>query len=82
MSLTDIAKLLRMTRGGADKLVKREATFPPPVAVLSGRTRVWDRDAVENWAHESGRLETWDAGDDTQLRRFIRRSQRWGDPFG
>ena len=82
VSLTDIAKLLGMTRGGADKLVKREATFPPPVAVLSGRTRAWDRDAVENWARESGRLETWDAGDDAQLRRLIRRSHRWGDPLG
>jgi len=41
-----------MTRSGADKLVKREATFPAPVTVLTGRTRVWDRDAVENWARK------------------------------
>lgn len=74
MSLTEIAELFGMTRSGADKLVKREATFPAPVTVLTGRTRVWDRDAVENWARKSGRIETWDAVDDLQLRRFIRHS--------
>jgi predicted DNA-binding transcriptional regulator AlpA len=55
MSLTDIAELLGMTRAGTDKLVKREATFPPPVAVLTGRTRVWKREDVERWARETGR---------------------------
>jgi hypothetical protein len=66
--------MLRMSRSGADKLVKREANFPAPVTVLTGRTRVWDRDAVENWARKCGRLGTWDVVDDLQLRRFIRHS--------
>jgi predicted DNA-binding transcriptional regulator AlpA len=56
LSLTDIAELLEMTRQGADKLVKRESTFPAPVAVLTGRTRVWKRDDVERWARETGRI--------------------------
>jgi predicted DNA-binding transcriptional regulator AlpA len=55
MSLTDIAELLGMTRAGADKLVKRESGFPAPVVVLTGRTRAWDRKAVEKWAREAGR---------------------------
>jgi predicted DNA-binding transcriptional regulator AlpA len=57
LSLTDIAKLLDMSRAGADKLVKRESTFPATVAVLTGRTRVWDREAVERWAMEAGRMQ-------------------------
>jgi len=54
LSLTDIAELLGMSRQGADKLVKREATFPAP-AVLSGGTRVWKRGDVEAWARDTGR---------------------------
>jgi len=57
LSLTDIAKLLDMSRAGADKLVKRESTFPAPVAVLTGRTRVWKRADVERWARETGRIK-------------------------
>ena len=56
MGLTEIAELLGMTRGGADKLVKREADFPPPTAVLRG-ARVWETEAVEKWARETGRLK-------------------------
>jgi predicted DNA-binding transcriptional regulator AlpA len=55
VSLTDISKLLGMTRGGADKLVKREATFPAAVAVLTGHIRVWKREDVEAWMREVGR---------------------------
>ena len=55
MSLTDIARLFDMTRAGADKLVKRESTFPAPVVLLTGRTRGWEREAVERWARENGR---------------------------
>jgi predicted DNA-binding transcriptional regulator AlpA len=57
VSLTDIAELLGMTRAGADKLVKRETDFPAPAVVLSGRTRAWDREAVERWARETGRAD-------------------------
>jgi predicted DNA-binding transcriptional regulator AlpA len=56
MGLTEIAELLGMTRGGAEKLVKREPDFPPPMAVLRG-ARVWDREAVEIWARETGRIK-------------------------
>jgi predicted DNA-binding transcriptional regulator AlpA len=56
-SITDVATLLGMTRAGAHKLVRREATFPAPVAVLTGRTRVWHREDVERWARETGRIK-------------------------
>lgn len=55
--MTDIAELLDMTRAGAHKLIKRESTFPAPVAVLTGRTRVWEREDVERWARETGRIK-------------------------
>ena len=55
LSLTDIAELLDMTRQGADKLVKRDGTFPAP-EVLTGGTRVWKRADVERWARETGRI--------------------------
>jgi predicted DNA-binding transcriptional regulator AlpA len=57
VTVTDIAELLGMTRAGAHKLVARERTFPAPVAVLTGRTRVWKREDVERWARETGRLK-------------------------
>ena len=57
IGLTEIAELLGMTRSGTDKLVKRERSFPEPVGVLAGRTRVWDRADVERWARETGRLK-------------------------
>jgi predicted DNA-binding transcriptional regulator AlpA len=49
IGLTQIAEMLGMTRQGADRLVKREPMFPVPVTVLTGRTRVWEREAVERW---------------------------------
>lgn len=55
VGLTDIADLLGMTRAGADKLVKRESTFPVPVGALTGRTRAWKRNEVVQWAKEQGR---------------------------
>ncbi|MCU1489661.1 MAG: hypothetical protein JWM85_1066 [Acidimicrobiaceae bacterium] len=62
MGLTEIAELLNMTRQGADKLVRREPTFPEPTAILTG-TRIWEREAVEGWALRTGRLpderRTW-----------------------
>ncbi|MGO8722826.1 MAG: hypothetical protein ACLQRM_08865 [Acidimicrobiales bacterium] len=67
-----------MTRSGVDKLVKRDARFPAPLTVLARRTRVWDRDAVENWGHETGRTEIWDSEDDRQLRHFIRHKRLGG----
>lgn len=57
IGLTEIAELFGMTRSGADKLVKRETSFPAPVAVLAGRTRVWEREDVERWARETGRIK-------------------------
>jgi hypothetical protein len=56
VGLSEIADLLVMTRAGADKLVKREETFPAPIgAVLTGRTRRWNREEVVGWAREKGR---------------------------
>jgi predicted DNA-binding transcriptional regulator AlpA len=56
IGLTEIADMLGMTRSGADKLVKRTLSFPEPVGVLAGRTRVWNRADVERWARETGRM--------------------------
>jgi hypothetical protein len=39
-----------MTRAGADKLVKRESTFPASVALLTGHTRAWKGEEVQRWA--------------------------------
>ena len=47
MNLTEIAELLGLAHGEGDKLVRREATFPAPVAVLANRTRVWERSKVK-----------------------------------
>lgn len=57
ITLGDIAEILDMTRQGADKLVKREATFPAPVGIVVGRTRIWEREDVERWAREQGRIK-------------------------
>jgi predicted DNA-binding transcriptional regulator AlpA len=54
MNLTEIAELLGLARGEGDKLVRREATFPAPVAVLANRTRVWERSKVEAWSASTG----------------------------
>jgi predicted DNA-binding transcriptional regulator AlpA len=51
MGLTEVAEMFGMTRDGADKLVKREPDFPPPMTVQRG-TRIWDREAVETWARD------------------------------
>jgi predicted DNA-binding transcriptional regulator AlpA len=57
VGLTQIAELLGMTRAGVHKLIGRESTFPEPVSVLANRTRVWEREAVEKWARETGRIK-------------------------
>lgn len=54
IDINDVALLLGMTRGGAYKLVDRESTFPAPYALIKSG-RVWDRDAVKEWALAHGR---------------------------
>lgn len=56
MGLTEIAEMLGMTRQGVDKLIRRDGSFPPPVAVLTA-ARVWETADVERWARETGRLK-------------------------
>jgi predicted DNA-binding transcriptional regulator AlpA len=56
MSAAEIATLLRISRQRVDQIAKADATFPEPVAILSG-IRVWETAAVEKWARETGRLK-------------------------
>ena len=68
-----------MSHGGADKLMKRETTRFPPRSMFWWAGREFGyRDAVENCALAAGRIETWDATDDLQLRRFIRHKRLRG----
>ena len=54
IGVTQISEMLVMTRAGAHKLIEREADFPVPVSTLANGTRVWERQAVENWARLPG----------------------------
>ena len=55
VGLTEIAELLGLTRQGVDYLVRNDATFPEPVAVLHAG-RIWEREAIESWARAEGRI--------------------------
>lgn len=56
ISVTEIAKLLGVTRQHVDRLVRTDVNFPSPVAVLSGM-RVFDRAAIDRWARQTGRIK-------------------------
>jgi predicted DNA-binding transcriptional regulator AlpA len=56
MSAAEIAELLGISRQRVDKIAKTDPTFPQPVAILR-RIRVWETEAVETWARETGRIE-------------------------
>lgn len=56
MSAAEIATLLGISRQRVDQIAKADASFPAPVAILSG-IRVWETEAVKKWARKTGRLK-------------------------
>lgn len=55
MGLTEIARLLGVSRQRADEIAKKDPGFPKPAAVLTAG-RIWMRGDVEAWAQRTGRL--------------------------
>jgi predicted DNA-binding transcriptional regulator AlpA len=54
LGVTEVAKLLGISRQRVDQLSNSDPDFPEPFAEL-GRGRVWTREAVEKWAKATGR---------------------------
>jgi hypothetical protein len=54
MGTLDVAELLGVGHEGVGQLVAR-ADFPGPVGTVNGRTRIWERAQVEQWARERAR---------------------------
>lgn len=54
MGIAEIRALLEISRQRADQLTRRP-DFPRPVAELA-MGKVWDGDAVREWAKKDGRL--------------------------
>ncbi len=53
---TEIAEMLGVTRQWVNQLAREDPTFPQPEAELSGG-RIWEREAIEKWAAETGRVK-------------------------
>lgn len=51
LDINDLAFLLDMTARGVSDMV-RDGFFPKPTWVSTGRTRLWDYQAVETWGQE------------------------------
>lgn len=49
MGLSEVARILGVSRQRAAQLVRDYADFPGPVAILASG-RIWNRVAVETWA--------------------------------
>jgi predicted DNA-binding transcriptional regulator AlpA len=56
MTAGDVAKLLGISRQRVHQITEEDVTFPQPVMVL-GVGRVWEREMIEKWAREVGRLK-------------------------
>jgi hypothetical protein len=54
--VAEIAELLGITHQGVDKLTRTRGDFPAPTAVLTAG-RIWEREPVEQWARETGRIK-------------------------
>jgi prophage regulatory protein len=54
VNLSDIGRLLSVSRQRAAQLAKRD-DFPDPIGAM-GRGKVWRRRDVERWARKTGRL--------------------------
>jgi predicted DNA-binding transcriptional regulator AlpA len=53
VGLTEIAGMFGVSRQYIDRLVRQDG-FPAPEAVISAG-RIWSREAIEEWARETGR---------------------------
>lgn len=51
---TEIAAMLSVSRQRVHQLAKDDPEFPEPAVVLSAGG-VWEREAIERWAHKVGR---------------------------
>jgi predicted DNA-binding transcriptional regulator AlpA len=51
-----VAKMLGTSRQGVHYLVKNDPTFPAPSVDLP-TGRLWEREEIERWARETGRLK-------------------------
>ena len=54
VGLTEIAAMLDLSRQRVDQIVRADATFPEPVAVITAG-RIWKRSDIERWARQAGR---------------------------
>ncbi len=54
MGLTEIARLLGVSRQRADRIIKEDPEFPTPDAIITAG-RIWKRADVEAWARRTGR---------------------------
>ena len=54
LGVTEIAAFVGISRQRVQKLTETDADFPEPVAMLA-RGRVWSREAIEEWARDTGR---------------------------
>jgi predicted DNA-binding transcriptional regulator AlpA len=52
----EIAELLGITRQRVGQLARTDPSFPKPVAEVAAG-RIWERDDVERWARETGRIK-------------------------
>jgi predicted DNA-binding transcriptional regulator AlpA len=66
LGLSELAALLGVSRQRADQLARQKG-FPEPFATLRGG-RLWLKEDVERWAHETGRLSN---------RRHLPPSVKW-----
>jgi len=56
IGIKGVMAMLDISRARADQLA-RKPDFPEPAAIIDGRTRVWERAQVEQWARETGRMK-------------------------
>jgi prophage regulatory protein len=56
VGLTEIARLLGISRQRVDQLLRTDEAFPEPIATLSAG-RIWERADIESWARATGRLQ-------------------------
>ena len=54
VGVTEIATMLGVSRQRVHQIIKEDAGFPAPTAILTGGS-VWERVAVERWAEQTGR---------------------------
>jgi predicted DNA-binding transcriptional regulator AlpA len=59
--MTEIAAFVGISRKRVQKLTETDPDFPEPAAVLA-RGRVWSRQAIEEWARDTGRRTIKDNG--------------------